>query len=146
MKPAPPAPDQLGPAIAYLAVKDGTPVYDRGGSRVGVVEHVMAVGGIFEGIIIHTPTRSPAATCMRTRGRSLSYGSAGCSCGWTGSSCTIRVVHRRGARGIGRSPASRHGSATHGTGSQTASEPSAMTDAAWDGGHRPSAVVARFPS
>jgi hypothetical protein len=54
MKPAPPAPDQLGPAIAYLAVKDGTPVYDREGSRVGVVEHVMAVGGIFEGIIIHT--------------------------------------------------------------------------------------------
>lgn len=54
MKPAPPAPDQLGPAIAYLAVKDGTPVYDREGSRVGVVEHVMAVGGIFGGIIIHT--------------------------------------------------------------------------------------------
>jgi hypothetical protein len=53
-KPAPTAPDQLGPAIAYLAVKDGTPVYDREGSRVGVVEHVMAVGGIFEGIIIHT--------------------------------------------------------------------------------------------
>ncbi|HEY1593744.1 MAG TPA: hypothetical protein VGF81_18240 [Solirubrobacteraceae bacterium] len=54
MKPAPPAPDQLGPAIAYLAVKDGTPVYERAGSRVGVVEHVMAVGGIFKGIIIHT--------------------------------------------------------------------------------------------
>jgi hypothetical protein len=53
-KRSPPAPDQLGPAIAYLAVKDGTPVYDREGSRVGVVEHVMAVGGIFEGIIIHT--------------------------------------------------------------------------------------------
>ena len=53
-KPAPPAPDQLGPAIAFLAVKEGTPVYDRAGGRVGVVEHVMAVGGIFEGIIIHT--------------------------------------------------------------------------------------------
>lgn len=54
IKPAPTAPDQLGPAIAYLALKDGTPVYDREGSRVGVVEHVMAVGGIFDGIIIHT--------------------------------------------------------------------------------------------
>jgi hypothetical protein len=52
--PAPPETYQLGPAIAYLAVKDGTPVYDRHGKRVGVVEHVMAEGRIFEGIIIHT--------------------------------------------------------------------------------------------
>ncbi len=35
-------------------MKDGTPVYDRDGDRIGVVEHVMAVGGIFEGIIVHT--------------------------------------------------------------------------------------------
>jgi hypothetical protein len=29
--------DQLGDPIAYLGVEDGTPVYDRDGSRVGVV-------------------------------------------------------------------------------------------------------------
>lgn len=52
-KPAP-SPEQLGSAIAYLALKDGTPVYDRDGNRVGVVEHVMAEGGIFEGVIVHT--------------------------------------------------------------------------------------------
>jgi len=51
---SPATPDQLGPRIAYLALKEGTPVYDRDWNRVGVVEHVMAVGGIFEGVIIHT--------------------------------------------------------------------------------------------
>jgi uncharacterized protein YrrD len=54
MSKAPSPPDQLGDPIAYLGVEDGTPVYDRDGSRVGVVEHVMAYGGIFEGLIIHT--------------------------------------------------------------------------------------------
>jgi hypothetical protein len=49
-----PSPDALGPPVAYLALKDGTPVYDRNGARVGVVEHVMDEGGIFEGIIVHT--------------------------------------------------------------------------------------------
>jgi hypothetical protein len=49
-----PSPEALGPRVAYLAVKDGTPVYDRAGTRVGVVEHVMSEGGIFEGLIIHT--------------------------------------------------------------------------------------------
>lgn len=49
-----PSPDALGPPVAYLALEDGTPVYDRSGARVGVVEHVMDEGGIFEGIIIHT--------------------------------------------------------------------------------------------
>ena len=49
-----PSPDALGPPVAYLALKDGTPVYDRTGARVGVVEHVMDEGGIFEGIIVHT--------------------------------------------------------------------------------------------
>jgi hypothetical protein len=53
-KSAPPTPDQLGPPVAYLAVKDGTPVYDRDGTRIGVVEHVMDVGGIFEGMLVHT--------------------------------------------------------------------------------------------
>lgn len=50
----PATPDQLGPPIAYLALEDGTPVYDRDWNRIGVVEHVMAFGGIFEGVIVHT--------------------------------------------------------------------------------------------
>jgi PRC-barrel domain len=49
-----PSPEALGPRVAYLAITDGTPVYDRSGSRVGVVEHVMDAGGIFEGVILHT--------------------------------------------------------------------------------------------
>jgi hypothetical protein len=49
-----PSPEELGPPVAYLALKDGTPVYDRSGTRIGVVEHVMAEGNIFEGLIIHT--------------------------------------------------------------------------------------------
>jgi PRC-barrel domain len=49
-----PSPEALGLQVAYLAIKDGTPVYDRDGTRVGVVEHVMDEGGIFEGLIIHT--------------------------------------------------------------------------------------------
>jgi hypothetical protein len=50
----PPSPEELGRPVAYLALKDGTPVYDRSGTRIGVVEHVMADGNIFEGLIIHT--------------------------------------------------------------------------------------------
>ena len=53
-KPERPPPEALGPPIAFLALKDGTPVYDRDGTRIGVVEHVMAEGNIFEGLIIHT--------------------------------------------------------------------------------------------
>jgi uncharacterized protein YrrD len=49
-----PTPDQLGPPVAYTALEEGTPVYDRDGNRVGVVERVMQVGGIFEGVIVHT--------------------------------------------------------------------------------------------
>jgi hypothetical protein len=30
----------LGPPVAYLALTDGTPVFDRNDQRVGVVEHV----------------------------------------------------------------------------------------------------------
>ncbi|HTX62931.1 MAG TPA: hypothetical protein VMD28_04800 [Acidimicrobiales bacterium] len=44
----------LGDLVAYTAITDGTPVYDRRGRRIGVVEHVMEVGGIFEGVIVHT--------------------------------------------------------------------------------------------
>jgi len=48
--------EDLGPPIAYLAVRDGTPVFDRSGQRVGVVEHVLADLDldIFHGIIVHT--------------------------------------------------------------------------------------------
>jgi hypothetical protein len=49
-----PSPGALGPQVAYLAIKEGTPVYDRSGTRVGVVEHVMDEGGIFEGVVVHT--------------------------------------------------------------------------------------------
>jgi hypothetical protein len=47
-------PQDLGDLVAYTAIADGTPVYDPQGKRVGVVEHVMDVGGIFEGVIVHT--------------------------------------------------------------------------------------------
>jgi uncharacterized protein YrrD len=46
----------LGPPVAYSALTDGTPVYDRNGQRVGVVEHVLAELDldIFHGLIVHT--------------------------------------------------------------------------------------------
>lgn len=46
----------LGPPIAYLALPEGTPVYDRSGTRIGVVEQVLADEpvDIFRGLIIHT--------------------------------------------------------------------------------------------
>jgi len=53
-KRSPPSIDELGSPVAYPALKDGTPVYDPELNRIGVVEHVMAVGGIFEGIVAHT--------------------------------------------------------------------------------------------
>jgi uncharacterized protein YrrD len=46
----------LGPRIAFAALAEGTPVYDPGGRRVGVVDEVLIEppGGIFEGVIVHT--------------------------------------------------------------------------------------------
>ena len=46
----------LGAPVAHLALRDGVPVYDREGRRVGVVDRVMTEepAGIFEGIVIHT--------------------------------------------------------------------------------------------
>jgi hypothetical protein len=46
----------LGPPIAYLALNEGTAVYDRRGRHVGVVEHVLTdePHDIFEGVIVHT--------------------------------------------------------------------------------------------
>jgi hypothetical protein len=48
--------DEIGRPIAYLALEEGTPVYDRIGDRIGVVEHVLADEpmDIFHGLIIHT--------------------------------------------------------------------------------------------
>jgi uncharacterized protein YrrD len=48
--------DDLGPPIAYTVLEDGTPVFDRNGERVGVVEHVVADMqlDIFEGVLVHT--------------------------------------------------------------------------------------------
>jgi hypothetical protein len=48
--------EDLGRPIAYLVLKEGTPVYDRNGGRVGVVEHVLAdeAVDIFHGLIVHT--------------------------------------------------------------------------------------------
>jgi uncharacterized protein YrrD len=46
----------IGPAISYLTLKEGTPVYDPSGRRVGVVEEIAADAGldIFDGLVIHT--------------------------------------------------------------------------------------------
>jgi uncharacterized protein YrrD len=48
--------DDLGPPVAYLAIKEGTPVFDPDGNRIGVVEHVVAdePADIFHGIVVHT--------------------------------------------------------------------------------------------
>jgi uncharacterized protein YrrD len=48
--------EDLGAPIAYLALEEGTPVYDRSGERIGVVEHVQAdwQADIFDGVIVHT--------------------------------------------------------------------------------------------
>jgi uncharacterized protein YrrD len=48
--------DDLGPPVAYLGLADGTPVFDRNGRRIGVVEHVLADTAldIFHGVIAHT--------------------------------------------------------------------------------------------
>ena len=46
----------LGDPVAHLALKEGVPVFDGEGHRVGVVDRVVTdeVTGIFDGIVIHT--------------------------------------------------------------------------------------------
>jgi hypothetical protein len=46
----------LGPPIAYTVLEEGTPVYDRHGRRIGVVEQVVADFelDIFDGVIVHS--------------------------------------------------------------------------------------------
>lgn len=48
--------NHLGPPIAYPGLKEGTPVYDRRGERVGAVERVLADEDldIFHGLIVQT--------------------------------------------------------------------------------------------
>ena len=48
--------DDLGPPIAYTVLEEGTPVYDRNGKRIGVVDGVLADMqlDIFDGVIVHT--------------------------------------------------------------------------------------------
>jgi hypothetical protein len=46
----------LGRPIAYLALSEGTPVLDREGRRIGVVDHVVADVDLdlFYGVVVHT--------------------------------------------------------------------------------------------
>ena len=44
----------LGRRISPLGVPEGTPVYDPGGRRIGVVDHVSQWQGIFDGLVVHT--------------------------------------------------------------------------------------------
>ena len=46
----------FGANIAFVAVREGTPVYDAHYNRIGVVEEVIADrhAGIFKGVVIHT--------------------------------------------------------------------------------------------
>jgi uncharacterized protein YrrD len=48
--------DELGEPVAYTALEEGVPVFDRDRNRIGVVEHVVADDpvDIFEGLIVHT--------------------------------------------------------------------------------------------
>jgi len=54
-------PSGLGRPVAYLVVTDGTPVYDKHGERVGVVEHVLADEDldIFHGLVVHPSAPRP---------------------------------------------------------------------------------------
>ncbi len=78
----PPAAEELGPEVAYLGLKEGTPVYDPEGKRVGVVEEVLAGAGFFEGLLIHTVplpgrhlvARPEQVAELRERGVVLSVG------------------------------------------------------------------------
>ncbi|MBL7260450.1 PRC-barrel domain-containing protein [Paractinoplanes lichenicola] len=50
------APEDLGAPVAYLVLKDGTPVFDESGARAGEVEHVLADDqtDLFHGLIVET--------------------------------------------------------------------------------------------
>ncbi|HET6478558.1 MAG TPA: PRC-barrel domain-containing protein [Actinoplanes sp.] len=50
------APEDLGEPIAYVVLQDGTPVFDKSGTRAGKVEHVIAdeQEDIFHGLLVKT--------------------------------------------------------------------------------------------
>jgi hypothetical protein len=74
----------LGDPVAYLSLREDTPVFDREGRRVGLVEHILAdeAMDIFHGLIVHTvplPGRHLYADAnqiaeLRERGVVLSVG------------------------------------------------------------------------
>ena len=74
----------FGEPIAYLVLREGTPVYGQDGDQIGVVEHVLAdePTDIFHGLIVHTlplPGRHLFAAAdqvadLRERGAFLSAG------------------------------------------------------------------------
>jgi hypothetical protein len=74
----------MGPPVAYIALREDTPVYDRDGRRIGVVDRVVAdeLMDIFRGIVVHTmplPGRHLFADAddvaeLRERGVLLSVG------------------------------------------------------------------------
>lgn len=47
--------DDLGPPLAYTALSDGAQVYDKDGTPIGNVEHVLADerSNIFHGLVVH---------------------------------------------------------------------------------------------
>ena len=50
------APEDIGAPVSYLVLKPGTPVYDRSGSAVGTVTHVLTDEreDVFHGLILET--------------------------------------------------------------------------------------------
>jgi hypothetical protein len=50
------APEDIGAPQSYLVLTDGTPVYDRSGSSVGTVAHILADerSDVFHGLVLDT--------------------------------------------------------------------------------------------
>jgi hypothetical protein len=50
------APEDLGAPVAYLVLKNGTPVFDLSGNRIGEVEHVLddEPTDVFHGLLVKT--------------------------------------------------------------------------------------------
>jgi sporulation protein YlmC with PRC-barrel domain len=63
-------PQDLGEPVSYLVLKNGTPVFDRSGDRVGEVEHVLSddAEDVFHGLIVKTPEGHRFAASDRVDG------------------------------------------------------------------------------
>lgn len=48
------APEDLGAPVSYLVLREGTPVFDRSGTRAGEVEHVLSDerADVFHGLVV----------------------------------------------------------------------------------------------